>query len=143
MDADATPSAVTHGMALTLRQLLRFGVVGLALNGVLFLAYLALVEGGLLPKPAMTIMYAIGLVIGFQLHRRVTFDSRETPRREWGAYLAICLGGYVFNLGALALCVDVLHWPHAWVQGAAVVVIAGLTFVRNKFWVFAPAERPA
>lgn len=143
MDADATSSAPPRGAAITLGQLLRFGVVGVALNGALFVAYLVLVDRGMAPKPAMTIVYATGLALGFWLHRRLTFASHGAPQREGGPYLAVGLAGYPINLAILAVGVDLWHWPHAWVQGTAAVGIAALTFALNKFWVFSPRERRA
>ncbi len=85
---------------------------------------------------AMTAVYVAGTALGFVLHRLWSFGSRGAVHREWGAYVAVYGAGYVFNLAALAFCVGLLGWPHAWVQGVMVFVVAATTFVLNKFWVF-------
>ena len=120
----------------TLAQLLRFGLVGVVVNAALFAGYLVLVGHGADPKWAMTAMYVAGLALGFVLHRRWSFASRGAARREWGPYLVVCIAGYLLNLAVLALCVDGLGWPHGWVQGAMVFVVAGVNFALNKAWVF-------
>lgn len=123
-------------MPVTLWQLLRFVLVGLALNVLLYLSYLGLVDRGMKPMLAMTAVYMAGIALGFLLHRHWSFSIRRVVHREWGAYVAICFAGYVVNLVVLASCVGLLGWPHAWVQGVMVFVVAGLTFALNKIWVF-------
>lgn len=116
--------------------MLRFVLVGLGLNALLYACYLGLVDRGLAPMLAMTAMYVTGTVLGFVLHRSWSFGSRSAVHREWGAYVAVYFAGYVLNLAALAFCVGLLGWPHAWVQGVTVFGVAGATFALNKFWVF-------
>ena len=140
MDANTTPPTLPSRnarVAPTLAaQLARFGLVGVGLNGVLFLAYLAFVDRGVDPKLAMSAVYVAGVVLGFVLNRTWTFASVGASRREWGPYLAVYLAGYMLNLAVLALCVDGFGWSHAWVQGAMVLVVAGASFALNRVWVF-------
>lgn len=119
-----------------LAQLLRFALVGVGLNAVLYDGYLSLVDRGLTPTLAMTATYFIGTALGFMLHRQWSFGSRGVVHREWGAYVSVGFAGYVLNLAVLGLCVHLLGWPHAWVQGVMVFVVAGVTFSLNKSWVF-------
>jgi putative flippase GtrA len=140
MNTNATRPAIStrpaRDAATTLGQLLRFGLVGVGVNAALFAGYLVLVDHGVDPKLAMTAMYVAGLALGFVLHRQWSFASRGPARREWGPYLVVCIAGYLLNLAVLALCVDGLGWPHGWVQGAMVFVVAGVNFALNKAWVF-------
>lgn len=136
---------LSPGAATTLKQLLRFGVVGVGLNAALFGVYLGLAGRYLNPKLAMTGVYAAGVVLGFVLNRRWSFSSpalRQGLRYAGLRYALVCIGSYGVNLGALVLFVDRLGWPHRWVQGTTVLVIAGASFVLNKFWVFG-APNPA
>lgn len=137
MDASATsPALATRSASTTFAQLLRFAFVGVGVNAALFVVYLALVGLGLGPKLAMTSVFAAGVALGFALHRRWTFASHGAAHREWLPYSTVCAAGYLLNLAALALCVDRLGWPHAWVQGAMLFIVAGATFVLNRAWVF-------
>lgn len=117
-------------------QLLRFGVVGVGINLLLYGGYLAMVGAGLEPKAAMTVGYACGVAIGFFINRRWTFGQRGVLRRDIHAYLVVYAAGYLINLAALALFVDGMQWPHQGVQAAMAFVIAVFTFVMQKFWVF-------
>ena len=120
----------------TLGQLARFVLVGLGLNVMLFIAYLGLTSRGATPKLTMTALYVAGTALGFVLHRQWSFASRGVAHREWGGYAAVYLAGYLLNLTVLALCVDRFGWPHRWVQGVMMFVVAGVTFSLNKVWVF-------
>ena len=142
LDANAFHKTPPQCAAVTtLQQLLRFCVVGVGLNVSLFFVYLLLVDTGATPKIAMTAVYVSGVTLGFMLHRKWSFVSRSAPMQDWVGYVAVCLGGYVLNLSVLWLCVDRLGWAHGWVQGAMVLVVAGLTFSLNKVWVFRASSR--
>lgn len=78
------PSAVT-----TLRQLLRFGVVGIGQHGTLFLVYLGLAGSGLNLKLAMTADYVAGVVLGFVRNRHWSFSSRNTAQQEGLRYVLV------------------------------------------------------
>lgn len=145
MNANRTPRAVAahapSDLTTTLRQLLSFGIFGLATNAVLFVGYMFLVDRGLSPQAAMSMTFAVGTSAGFALNRRWTFFSTGAVRTEWLSYIVVQGAGYVLNLIVLTLCVDGLGWPHAWVQGAMVFVVAGFTFALNKAWVFRVRSR--
>ena len=57
-------------------------------------------------------------------------------------YLAIYIAGYLFNLSALVLFVDVIGFAHEVVQAVMVFVVAALTFLLQKYWVFRDSGRP-
>lgn len=125
----------TSGLS-TLGQLLRFGIVGLASNGVLYVLYLFLTAQGIGPKWAMSIAYAIGVAQTFLFNRRWTFRHRGAVSAAFVRYCATYGIGYLVNLMALVALVDGLGWPHEGVQGAMILCIAILVFVLQKFWVF-------
>jgi putative flippase GtrA len=123
-------------MNVALRQLVRYGIVGLASNGFLFLLYLAMTHAGLGPKVAMTIAYVTGLAQTFFFNRRWTFEHRGAAGAALARYIATYGVGYALNLAALALLVDRAGLPHAPVQAAMILCIAGQVFLMQKFWVF-------
>jgi putative flippase GtrA len=120
------------------RQLFRFGVVGLVVNLLLYIAFLALVEAGIEVKLAMTLAYAAGVILGYALNGHWTFGAVDFRRGRWLAYVTVYAAGYLLNLGVLALLVDRLGAPHALVQAAMVFLVAGFTFAAQKYWVFRP-----
>lgn len=124
-------------------QALRFGVVGIASNAVLYVLYLLLTAAGLGPKPAMTLAYVVGLGQTFVLNRRWSFAHHGGVGGALGRYLAVYAFGYGLNFAILWLAVDRLGWPHQWVQAGAVVVVAGSVFLASKYWVFTPGARDA
>lgn len=117
-------------------QSLRFAVVGLASNAVLYLAYLALTTTGLGPKLAMTLVYAIGVTQTFLFNKRWTFNHGGRHDTAFARYVSVYAGGYLANLLVLAWLVDDLGLPHQIVQGVMILVLAGCFFLLQKFWVF-------
>ena len=130
------PKSAPHAAPSTLAQLLRFGVVGVAVNLLLYTAYLALVNAQLGAKTAMSVTYAAGVVLSYRLNRRWSFGRSAGPRSDMVRYAALYSAGYLLNLGALRLFVDEMGLRHQLVQAVMVFVVAVLTFGLQKVWVF-------
>lgn len=121
----------------TFIQLLRYGSVGVASNALGFVWYLGLTELlGLGPKTAMSLLYVIGVLQTFALNRKWTFSHDGAAHAALIRYGCAYGLGYAINLLALYVCVDELHYPHAWVQGVMVIALAGMLFLLQKYWVF-------
>lgn len=117
-------------------QSLRFTIVGLASNLVLYLLYLALTAVGLGHKTAMTILYLTGTLQTFIFNKRWTFSHQGNIQKSLLRYLAAYGVCYILNFALLYTLVDKLGWSHALVQGLAIVIIAVLLFLIQKYWVF-------
>lgn len=117
-------------------QALRFAVVGLASNAVLYLIYLSMTAAGVGPKLAMSLVYAIGVTQTFLFNKRWTFNHLGRHDTALMRYLAVYAGGYVANLFVLAWLVDGWGLPHQLVQGTMILVLAAVLFLLQKFWVF-------
>lgn len=128
-------------MALThvQRQLLRYGLVGLASNALCYLVYLGLTHAGLSPKISMSLLYALGVLQTFLFNKRWTFEHDGAGRAVFYRYCAAYGLGYLFNLAMLYLLVDRLAYPHQVVQGLMILVLAAMLFLAQKFWVFRAA----
>jgi len=120
----------------SLRQSLRFAIVGLTSNLALYLLYLLLTSAGFGPKIAMTLLYMVGVAQTFVFNKRWTFAHQGTVAHSLLRYLAVYGFGYLLNFLALSVLVDGLCWPHALVQGAAIPILAVGIFLAQKFWVF-------
>lgn len=123
-------------MKTTLRQMIRYGIVGAASNAVGYLLYLVITSAGMEHKLAMTLVYAISVAQTFIFNKRWSFDHDGSHGDAFVRYVISYGVGYIANLTALYLCVDRLGWPHQAVQGVMVFVVAALLFILQKFWVF-------
>ncbi len=117
-------------------QSLRFVIVGLASNLFLYLIYLGLTAMGLGHKSAMTLLYLIGTLQTFIFNKRWTFSHHGNIQNSMLRYLAVYGVCYLINLALLYTFVDRLGWSHARIQGFAILTIAILLFLAQKYWVF-------
>lgn len=120
-----------------MRQLIRYGLVGLGINAILYSCYLLLVFLGAEPKISMSVIYVIGLGIGFYGHRKLTFSHTENYKHAIARYLIAHLGGYSINFLLLLMLVDFMGLSHALVQAVSIFIVAAYLFIIFKYWVFA------
>lgn len=114
----------------------RFAIMGfLNLVGT-YAIYAALVSAGCRYNIALLFDYAIGTVLGYVLHRRWTFASRERAHRSFPRYVAICVAAYLLN--GLLLNVIVLSDLSGPLLGQvfALAVTTMLSFLLQLLWVF-------
>lgn len=118
------------------RQLIIYGIIGVALNCIGYLVYLLLVYWHMDPKVAMTLLYVIGVVTSFLANRKFTFaDQRGVSGSSWRFIFAHGCG-YTINLLLLLVLVDKMNYPHELVQAVAIFIVAVFLFLMNKFFVF-------
>jgi putative flippase GtrA len=123
-----------------MRQLIRYGLVGVASNAAMYFVYLLITYLGVEPKKAMTLVYIIGASIGFIGNRKWTFAHRGDSARAALRYVLAHLFGYLLNFLILFTFVDRLGYAHQWVQAIAIIIVAGFLFIVFKYYVF--RERP-
>ncbi len=118
-----------------LSQIVRYGIVGLASNSALYLAYLVLTNLGVGNKLAMTVLFLIGVLQTFLLNKTWSFAYRGLSKASFFKYIFIYSIAYLLNWGALWVLVE--HWAwHQLVQGVVICVIAIMLFVSQRYWVF-------
>lgn len=122
------------------KEFLRFAVVGVISNGVLYAAYLVATAAGAAPKIAMSVLYCLGVAATFCFNKRWSFDFSGGNRGPFVRYCLSYVVGFVLNLLTLHILVDRLGYPHQLVQGLAVVEVAVILFLLHKLWVFRPAD---
>jgi putative flippase GtrA len=127
-----------HGLlsAKSFKQLMRYGLVGVGINAALYVCYLVLVFFEVEPKVSMSIVYLIGLGIGFYGHKNLTFFHTENFKHAIARYLIAHVGGYAINIFLLFAFVDYMNLSHALVQGIAIFIVAAYLFTIFKYWVF-------
>lgn len=118
------------------REFVRFAIVGVISNAVLFAFYLVMTESGVGAKLAATVAYAVGVVQTFFFNRSWSFGDKSARGPAFIRYVVAYALGYVFNMVALVALVDRAGYPHRWVQGATILVLAVMLYLLQKLWVF-------
>jgi putative flippase GtrA len=126
----------------TMRQLIRYGLVGMASNLTAYCVYLIITYLGIEPKLAMTLVYLVGASAGFFGNKNWTFAHRGALTGTASRYALAHLMGYLLNLAILGIFVDHFGYAHQWVQAAAIIIVAGFLFFAFKCFVFAQAVSP-
>ena len=119
-----------------MRQLIRYGLVGVVSNAAIYFVYLLITYLGVEPKTAMTLVYIIGTAIGFIGNRKWTFAHRGDSSGAVLRYALAHLFGYLLNFLILLTFVDHLGYAHQWVQVVAIIIVAGFLFIVFKYFVF-------
>lgn len=124
------------GRVTLLRQIARYGVVGLLSNGLGYVLYLLLTFWGLGPKLTMSLLYVVGVLQTFFFNKKWTFQHDGGLSIAFVRYLLVYAVGYFVNLAVLLVFVDLYGWSHQYVQGAMILILALGLFVAQKLWVF-------
>lgn len=117
-------------------QLIRYALVGVASNLIGYIIYLLITYLGGTPKLTMTLLYIVGATISFVGNSKLTFCHRGSYLGAGMRYAVVYCTGYLINIGILVVMVDILGYAHQYVQGCAILVVAGLLFLALKFFVF-------
>lgn len=126
-----------------LRQGARYVVAGLASNAALYGLFLLLLAAGLPYGAAMTVSYAAGVALAFQLHRNWTFERRDAGWKRATRFVAAYTMGYLINVLGLTLLVEGRIVGPAVGQAVMIVVVAIVLFILQRAWVFRPAAAVA
>lgn len=118
-------------------QAIRFALVGVASNAVLYVLYIGMTWVGVGHKLAMSLAYVVGVLQTFFLNRNWTFNHAGPEGFAFRRYCLAYGGGYFLQLGMLYVLVDHAGMDHRLVQGMAVCTVAFALFVLQKHWVFA------
>jgi putative flippase GtrA len=127
---------VDGGGRMIRAQFLRFVAVGFTLNAALYAGYLLLTWKGIGHEAAMTITFCLGTLLSFIANRNFTF--RYSGNYSWALlrFLECYIILYMLNFVGLWFFVGRLGIAHQIVQGGAVLVIALLAFLLQRYWVF-------
>src|SRR5688500_5584487 len=90
----------------SIKQLLRYGLVGLASNLLGYLLFLAITYLGTEPKQAMTFLYMTGAFVGFFGNRQWAFAHNGALLGSGVRYVIAHIFGYLINFVLLYVFVD-------------------------------------
>lgn len=85
---------------------MRYALVGLGSNLVLYLSYLWVTHLGMGHKMAMTLLYALGVSLTFIFNKNWTFRHAGHVTKTFLSYVSIYVFGYLLNSGGLFFLVD-------------------------------------
>lgn len=116
---------------------MHFGLVGGAATLVHFVVALSLIAFGIHPLWSN----ALGFVVAFQVsyfgHRSFTFKHPELPiAQSMRRFAVVATGGFLLDEGLLAVLLVWTALPAPVALAAALLVVAGVTFVAVRLWVF-------
>jgi putative flippase GtrA len=123
------------------QQFMRYVIVGLASNALIYAIYIALTQLGMGPKLAMSLLYGVGVLQTFIFNKNWSFRFDGTATPALVRYATAYAAGYALNFLALVLLVDQAGLPHQWVQGVMILVIAFMLFLAQRYWVFPRGSR--
>jgi putative flippase GtrA len=116
-------------------QLSRFLLVGAVSNGLLFSLYWFLCKLGMVPITASTVVYFLGVVQTYLVNRRWTFGV-NTDGLAWARYALVYGCGYALTLLLVSYLPNALHVTHLSAQAFSMVVVALISFLGTRYWVF-------
>ena len=117
-------------------QLFRYGVIGVSVNLMAYLAYLLFTYLGGTPKLTMSVVYVVTAFVSFLGNRKLTFDYQGGFLGSGLRFSIAHFFGYLINLGLLFIFVDKYGYPHQVVQVCAIIIVAIFLFVTFKLFVF-------
>ena len=125
-------------------EAVRFGVVGLLQNALNVAAFALLTGVGVEYRVAAVLAALAALLASFLLNRAWTFPGRETPFHHQGARYALVFASAVaLGVVLLTFFVEVAGLPEVPAQVASILVVAPLSFLVQRAWVFRAPQRSA
>lgn len=134
----STVSGAVPSAAGWIGNLFRYCWVGIGINLSCYLTFFCLVTAGLPPKIVVSVLYVVGIAVGYVVHRSVSFRSRARHRVSIPGYLGAHVVGFATNLGLIVVLSDGLGWDVRLVQLVAIGVVAAELFVLMQVVAFRP-----
>ena len=136
-------------MTALFRQILRFGLVGIAATATHAGVAVALVEAASVPFLwANALAYGCAVGVSYGGHRGWTFDARGAHKVQVPRFVVVSLAGLGLAQAIGWAVNDGLGLPYGVALACVVVGVPTATFAAHRFWVFgdtavtaAPAER--
>lgn len=124
-------------MTAWIGEAVRFGFVGLLQNGLNVAVFALATSLGVHYRGAAVIAGLVAFLVSFLLNRTWTFTGQATPAGPQGArYLVVFAAAIALGVVLLTLFVEVTGIPAVAGQVAAIIVVAPLSFLAQRTWVF-------
>lgn len=119
-------------------QILRYGIIGIALNGCGFFVYIFFTYNGFNPVKVVAILYPISVIIGYCFHTVFSFKGKNIIY-DLSQFLRFCfthIVGYLINILLLFFFHVHLGFSHAPVQLTLILIVAVFLFISQKLFVY-------
>jgi len=117
-------------------QVVRYGIVGFAQNGVAYLLYLLITWFGVDPKLTVSLMYPLSAAISYFGNKKWSFEYDGRLVSSSVRFIIAHIVSFSINLLFLYYFVDLLFYPHQIIQIIAVFTCAAFLFLSFKYFVF-------
>jgi putative flippase GtrA len=125
-----------------LRQAARFGTVGLLQNGVNVACFALARAAGAHYRVAAIVAGFVGFALSFWLNRHWTFTGRSGAiERHLVKYTCVYASAVALGVLLLTFFVEVMGVPPIAGQVLAILVVAPVSFLVQRAWVFAGEVR--
>jgi putative flippase GtrA len=131
-------------MTAPVREAIRFATVGVLQNGLNVAVFALATAAGVDYRVAAVIAGLVAFVASFLLNRHWTFMSRTAPIHHQGLrYLIVFASAIALGVVVLTFFVEVAGLPEVAAQVAAILVVAPVSFLVQRSWVFRAPRRSA
>ena len=131
-------------MTAPVREAIRFATVGVLQNGLNVAVFALATAVGVQYRVAAVLAGLVALVASFLLNRQWTFTSRTAPIHHQGLrYLIVFASAVALGVVLLTFFVEVAGLPEVLAQVAAILVVAPVSFLVQRSWVFRAPRRSA
>lgn len=120
-------------------ELIRYGSVGVFINGLYLALYSAIVAEGAPYWAGSLCGYCVVTVTGYWLHEHFSFGGGSPTFRGLGRWLCAQAGTILLNLGLLTLLIHKAHFEEIPAQLVLMPVIPILSYLVGSRWVFTRA----
>lgn len=118
-----------------IRQLMRFGVVGVAAMAVHWAVVALLVPLGSEPLLANIVAFAVAFNVSYAGHRHWTFAATNAAHSTFKRFLGVALLSFALN-EALYYMLLKAGMEYRVALLVVLIAVAALTFVLSRFWAF-------
>jgi putative flippase GtrA len=118
------------------KEFLRYVAVGVTVNGCGYLLYVLITSLGVSPVLTISIFYPISISLAFYFNKKWSFSHQGRIPVSAIKYLIAYFICYILNVAVLKFFSGYLGYSHLMVQAIAIIVMAFLMFLAQKYWVF-------
>ncbi|MBS0359024.1 MAG: GtrA family protein [Proteobacteria bacterium] len=119
-------------------QLHCFGLVGILAATTHYVSVICLVElGGLTPLLSNFFAFLISFQVSYWGHRSLTFRGTTTPKREGMLrFFLVAITGFTVNQSLFYFFLNHFDWSYRISLLIVIAIVASMTFIFSKIWVF-------
>ena len=120
-----------------MKQLIKFGFVGILNTGITFIVYNVLLKLGMVYLAANAIGYIAGVANSYIWNKNWVFGAKgEKDKALIFKFVIVNLISFAVNSAVLWFCINYITDNKTVAQLPAIVVGMGVNYILNKIWTF-------